>query len=110
MNAMLLAALSIGTITYFDCNSERHEDVEEDLRIEWYCAFLLLLSRERMRLSIHSAIVFLQSRKATLSTLALLDQESMHASNPTKISSLARSQEKGNGSRYLGPFAKRVLS
>ena len=110
MNATLLAALSIGTITYFDCNSERHDDVEEDFRIEWKRPFLLPLSRERMRLSIHSVIVFLQSRKATLSTPDLLDQEFMHSSNPTKISSLARSKEKGNGSRYLGPLATRVRS
>ena len=102
---MLLAALSIGTITYLECKSDRHSLDGSSLRIE-RCLFLFFLGRkEDIRPSISDMMLPLQSWNTVLDNPVLLLQVSMQLYRPRIISALAFSNEKGSGSLYLGPLA-----
>ena len=66
--------------------------------------------KDDIRSSIEAKMVPFQSSKTALETPALLPQASIQLFRPRIMSSLAFSQEKGRGSRYLGPLDKRLRS
>ena len=95
---MLFAALSIGTITYLDCSSDKHDCAEVSSKMERE-AFLRLGTKEEMRWSIFSTIRDFHSSNAALDVFNLELQEDMHSSKPLTILSFALLHEKGCGTR-----------